>query len=336
MMDISSKTTQYSMTKPLADLGTTSMPTGNLIASTGKISLFDEDLAFNENNPYVGHSGSIVSGFTNTKMKFIFYDIVKNVGGYDYYIPLKTLYSEKVPQVSDTAATLDFDLRDLFYFLESEKSPELLLTNVSLSYAITVLLDSIGFSNYTFRRIVNEHELIIPFFFVGPDQNVAETLQQLAISSQSAMFFNEFNDLVVMSKRYLMPSVSERATDMILYGREESVVGGTALPNILNIASQEKKVYNGGEINYTTRYIQKSLGSIAQAPYIDEYKSYIYKPVLLQGKRLLRQLMSLLNRLQDTRCLPCPSRPTLSAKPHRTMQGVFRTISLTLEKASTG
>jgi hypothetical protein len=281
MMDISSKTTQYSMTKPLADLGTTSMPTGNLIASTGKISLFDEDLAFNENNPYVGHSGSIVSGFTNTKMKFIFYDIVKNVGGYDYYIPLKTLYSEKVPQVSDTAATLDFDLRDLFYFLESEKSPELLLTNVSLSYAITVLLDSIGFSNYTFRRIVNEHELIIPFFFVGPDQNVAETLQQLAISSQSAMFFNEFNDLVVMSKRYLMPSVSERATDMILYGREESVVGGTALPNILNIASQEKKVYNGGEINYTTRYIQKSLGSIAQAPYIDEYKSYIYKPVLL-------------------------------------------------------
>lgn len=281
--DITNKVESFSVTKTLSDLGTHSMPTGTLLASTGSLSLFDNELSFNENNPFNAETkqGSIISQYSNSRIKFLFYDIIKNVNSYDYYIPMKTLYSERIPQVSDTAASIDFDLRDLFFLLESKKSPELLLTNVSLSYAITVLLDSIGFSNYTFKRTAEDEELIIPFFFVGPDQNIAETLQQLAISSQTAMFFDEYNDLVVMSKNYLMPSATARPTDMVLYGQEELVDGNVVLPNIMNISSQEKSVYNGGEINYTTRYIQKSIGSIAQAPYIDEYKTYVYKPVLL-------------------------------------------------------
>lgn len=284
VVDISNMVLSYSVSKTLADLGNHSMPTGNLLASTGSVSLFDADLAFNENNTFdhLTSTGSLVSSYAGTKLKFLFYDIVKNVNGYDYYIPVKTLYTEKVPQVSgDTPATLQVELRDLFYLLESKKAPELLLTNVSVSYATTVLLDSIGFSNYTFKRVLNEEELIIPFFFVGPDLNVAEVLQQLAISSQSAMFFNEFNDLVVMSKNYILPDATARPTDLVLYGQETADGPEIALPNIINLSSQEKKVYNGGDINYTTRYIQKSIGSIAQAPYIDEYKSYVYKPVLL-------------------------------------------------------
>jgi hypothetical protein len=282
--DISDKTISYSISKTLSDLGSFPMPMGNLIASTGQMSLFDDDLAFNENNTFDEESnlGSIISQYSNGRLKFTFYDIVKNINSYDYYIPVKTMYSEKMPQVSDTAATLNVNLRDLFFLLESKKSPELLLTNVSLSYAVMVLLDNIGFSNYKFNRLYGEDELIIPYFFVGPDQNVAETLQQLAVSSQSAMFFDEYNDLVVMSKNYLLPSsTTDRRTDLVLYGQEEADDNGIALPNIINLASQEKLVYNGGEINYTTRYIQKSIGSIAQAPYSEEYKTYVYKPSLL-------------------------------------------------------
>lgn len=281
--DITDKVVNYGITKTMADLGNNSMPTGNLIAATGSISLFDDDLSFNERNVFdpETNSGSIISGYSDGRIKFLFYNIVKNVNGFDYYIPIKTMYSERVPQVSDTAATLNFDLRDLFFLLESKKSPELLLTNVSLSYAITVLLDNIGFSNYKFKRTAQDEELIIPYFFVGPDQNVAETLQQLAISSQSAIFFDEYNDLVVMSKNYILPKDTDRATDTTLYGQEVLEGDKVALPNIVNISAQDKQVYNGGEINYTTRYIQKSLGSISQAPYIDEYKTYVYKPSLL-------------------------------------------------------
>ncbi len=483
--DITEKTSNFSIKKTLSDLGTYSMPTGNLLASTGSITIFDEDLSFNENNLFNLETaqGSIISQYSNSKIKFLFYDIVKNIDNYDYYIPIKTLYSERIPQASDNAATISMELRDLFYFFESKKSPELLLRDVSLSYAIVVLLDSIGFSNYVFKRTEGENELNIPFFFVGPDQNIAETLQQLATSSQSAMFFDEYNNLVVMSRDYVLPSEEQRDTDLTFYGQEtaasyttrtnilpnpsvevnstgwngnntssavrtttdslfgttsiratynavasgaglfwwdspgtgpaypvtagktytfsvyvksnsetrsynptilwrdsdttvgnlisnisgvttscplntwtrvtvtgiapagakaavitvytsttttagnnayfdgalfeESLIAGTYfdgsfvdpasskgtisswsgtahssksilqtpvsyyLPNIMNISSQDKLVYNGGEINYTTRYIQKSIGSISQAPYIDEYKTYVYKPVLL-------------------------------------------------------
>ena len=40
-------------------------------------------------------------------------------------------------------------------------------------------------------------------------------------------------------------------------------------------------IYNNGKISYTTRYIQRSYGSIRQASMIDKDKTWIYKPVLL-------------------------------------------------------
>lgn len=316
--DITDKVMSFSVTKTLSDLGSYSMPTGNLLASTGQITIFDEDFAFNENNIFNNETnqGSIISQYSNSKIKFLFYDIVKNVEGYDYYIPIKTLYSEKIPQVSDTAAVISLDLRDMFYFLESKKSPELLLTNVSLSYAIMVLLDYVGFSNYVFKRTDDDEELIIPYFFVGPDQNLAETLQQLAMSSQSAIFFDEYNNLVVMSKNYILPSISARDTDLTLYGQEEIVGSNIALPNIMNISSQEKTVYNGGEINYTTRYIQKSIGSIAQAPYIDDYKTFIYKPVLLwevAGKELTKTVNESANQASGYSLAAMPIKTKLTS-----------------------
>jgi len=280
---ITNKVSTYSITKTLSDLGSTSIPVGNLFASVGSLSLFDEDFSFSSSNEFNENTnqGSIISKYVDDQMKFDFYDIVRNVNSIDYYIPVKTMYSQGFPQTSDVAATVNIEIRDFFFFLESQKAPSMLLTSVSLSYAITVLLDNVGFSNYIFKRTTNEKELIIPYFFVGPDQSIAEVLQQLATSSQSAMFFDEYNNLIIMSKNYMLPSEDERQTDLVLYGQEEVVNSKTNLPNIINISSKEKRVYNGGQINYTSRYIQRSLGSIVQAPYIDEYKTYTYKPSLL-------------------------------------------------------
>jgi hypothetical protein len=278
--DISDKVLSFSITKTLSDLGNNSIPVGNLIASVGDISIYDNDFSLNSNNVFDEETmtGSILAKYSDITSKFNFYDIIKNIGSYDYYIPIKTMYSQGFPQVSDTTGTISMSLRDFYFFLEYAKAPQMLLTDVSLSYAITVLLDNIGFSNYTFKRVEGESELIIPFFFVGPDQNVAEVLQQLAVSSQSGMFFDEYNNFVVMSKNYILPTSDQRSTDLVLYGNDQD----GNLPNIINLSSKDKKVYNGGNINYTTRYIQRSIGSTVQAPYVNtDYQTYIYKPSLL-------------------------------------------------------
>ena len=281
--DISDKIIDFKITKALSDIGVTSLPVGQLLASKGQISLFDDDQAFNEQN-----LNSIISKYVRKNIKFNFYEAILGVDGFDYYVPIKTLYSEGFPQADVTAGTLSIDLRDFFFFLESMPAPRLLTTQSSLSYAITTLLDYIGFSNYTFRRVDGESDPIIPYFFVAPDQNVAEVLNQLALATQTAMFFDEYNNFIVMSKDYLMPTEEQRITDFVISGNNNQTDAGVIenstsgnLPNIISIASKDKKIYNDGKINYTTRYIQRSYGSIRQSSLVDQEKTWIYKPALL-------------------------------------------------------
>ena len=283
VVNISDKVIEYNVKKILSDIGTTSLPVGQLLASTGSMSVFDDDQAFNENN-----QTSIISKYIRKNIKFGFYESVLDVNGDEYSVPIKTLYSEGFPQADVTAATVSLELRDFYFFLESMPAPRLLTTQTSLSYAVSLLLDYIGFSNYTFKRLGGESDPIIPYFFVAPDQNVAEVLNQLAVSTQTAMFFDEYNNFVVMSKDYLMPTTQQRATDFVLSGSNNQTDTGVIensssgkLPNILSIASQDKKIYNDGKINYTTRYIQRSYGSIRQSSLVDKEKTWIYKPALL-------------------------------------------------------
>ena len=286
--DLSDKTIQYNVTKILSDVGVTSLPVGQLLASTGTLNLFDDDQAFNENN-----TNSIVADYIRKNIKFNFYEIISNVQDtdgllYDYYVPIKTMYSEGFPQADVNAGTVDIQLRDFYFFLESMPAPRLMMTETSLSMAIVTLLDFIGFTNYIFKRIENESDPVIPYFFVAPDQNVAEVLNQLAVATQTAMFFDEYNNFVVMSKNYLMPDQNARPTDFVLLGNNNQSDSGVIensssgnLPNIISIASQDKKVYNDGKVSYTTRYLQRSYGSIRQSSMVDKEKTWIYKPALL-------------------------------------------------------
>ena len=283
VVDISDKVVDFKITKTLSDIGITSLPVGQLLASNGSLGLFDDDQAFNDQN-----SSSIVADYVRKNIKFNFYEIILNVDGFDYYVPIKTLYSEGFPQADVTAGTITINLRDFFFFLESMPAPRLLTTQTSLSYAITTLLDYIGFTNYSFKRTAGESDPIIPYFFVAPDQNVAQVLNQLALATQTAMFFDEYNNFIVMSKDYLMPTQAQRATDFVLLGSNNQTDTGVTenstsgnLPNILSISSQDKKIYNDGKINYTTRYIQRSYGSIRQSSMVDQNKTWIYKPSLL-------------------------------------------------------
>ena len=285
--DITDKVLSFNVSKTASDLGTSGLPVGQLLASTGGLQIFDYDNSFNPNNPK-----SIIKDYTSHNIQIKIYDVTVNVDGYDYFVPIKTMYSERFPSFSYTDRTVSLTLRDLFFYFESVKAPEMLVTNVSLSYAICLLLDSVGFSNYVFKRVSGEKELTIPFFYIPPDKTVAEILNDLAISTQTAMFFDEYNNFVMMSKNYMLPSEDDRATDITLYGTDDLVDTGIIennnknikLTNIMEISSEERNIYNGGTINYDSRYIQRSYGSIKQASMIDNEvaaKSWIYKPALL-------------------------------------------------------
>lgn len=282
--NLSDYTTGFSVTKSASDLGVSGMPVGQLLASTGSINLFDYDNSFNPNN-----SDSILSQYLSRNIQIKFYEVVLDVENFDYFVPIKTMYSDGFPNHSAKDRSVVLNLRDLFFYLESITAPQILATDVSLSYAVSLLLDSIGFSNYSFRRVDSDTDPIIPYFFIGPDTNVATILEQLARSAQCAMFFDEYNNFILMNKNYMLPESDERETDITLYGTADFEDTGvlknsntnTKLANIIEVSSTENNVYNGGQITYTSRYIQKSYGSIRQASLVDKEKTWIYKPALL-------------------------------------------------------
>jgi hypothetical protein len=283
-VDLSDKVEGFSLTKSASDLGNSGMPVGQLLAGVGSVQLFDYDLAFSSIN-----TNSIIRKYLTNNIQFKFYDVILDLNGNDYFVPIKTMYSEGIPDLSASDRSVSISLRDLFFYFESQTAPQILIQNASFSYAVSLLLDSIGFSNYVFKRDTNETEAIIPYFFVPPDRSVAEILNDLAVSTQTAAFFDEYNNLVFMSKEYMLPSSDGRETDLVLYGSKDFEVDGQitnktnsqSLANILEISSQNDEVYNDGKINYTTRYIQRSYGSLRQASMIDRDKTWIYKPALL-------------------------------------------------------
>jgi hypothetical protein len=287
-VDITDKVAGFSITRNASDLGISGMPVGQLLASVGSMDIFDYDQAFFEKN-----TNSLVSGYMSQNIQIKFYETISDVSGSSYIVPIKTMYSEGFPEISSKDRRVAVQLRDMFLHFESITAPQILVQDVSVSFAISTLLDYAGFSNYVFKRNPGESEMIIPNFSVAPDKTLAEVMSDLAVSSQSAMFFDEYNNFVVMSKNYMMPTAEEqlaleRPTTTLSGSKDYSDTGvlknaqdTDKVANILELASQDNHIYNDGVINYRSAYIQRSYSSIRQANMIDSAKTWVYKPALL-------------------------------------------------------
>jgi len=299
--DISSYVQSYSFTKTIAN-DSTGLPVGSIMAANGELSILNYDGAFTKNNVLrfiddidssnTPRIGSLVAQYIKPNIKFVFYEAILNVNGYDKFIPMKSMYAEEFTGTSGGTSELSIPIRDFFFRVESLKAPSMFFTDISLTSAVCLLMDSIGFSNYVFKGfdddLENENtnvsfkDPLIPFFFVNPDSSVAQALLDLSVSCQAAMYFDEYNRLVVMPKEYLLPEFGARESDIVLYGQVEiENDNAISLPNIANISNSETKIFNDGTIQYNIRYIQRDIKNLSQLSLFDEDRVYGYKPVLL-------------------------------------------------------
>jgi len=284
-VDMTNYVLNYEISKNLmaTDFG---LPVGGLVASTGNISLSNHDGVFTELNIFnnITRTGSIIANNLKPQVKFDLYESILDVNGFDKFIPLKTFYSENAAVATSGMQDVSLNLRDAYFILESNKATSMFLENSTLTKAVALLLDNIGFSNYVFKNINTANDPIIPFFFVEPDASVSEVLQRLAQATQTAMFFDEYNNFAVMPKEYLMPDISVRDESPAISERTTTLYGqktGGIVPNIESISGFETKILNDGQINYTTRYIQREVSKLEQASLSLSERTYGYKSSIL-------------------------------------------------------
>jgi hypothetical protein len=296
VVDLTDKVISVQINKGSSDIGNSGILVNGLVVSNGTVEIFDYDNSFGEYNAdsvlaIKDSEGTIKYNVASKNMQVKVYDIIYTETGMGYHIPVKVMYSDGFPSSESRDRRVSINLRDTFSFFEAMTATEVLFSNASLSFIIASLMDSIGFTNYIFKRIEDKDEPIIPYFFVRPNLTVAQVLEELAISTQTAVFFDEYNNLVFMSKEYMMPDLGDRSVDYTFRGSKDSQVSsdgivknerlGSTVASVIDIASKDEEIYNDGKIVYATRNVLKNYSSLLQAELRDSEKSWKYQNVLL-------------------------------------------------------
>ena len=259
--NVSNNVIEYTVDKAISE--DSLLPVGDMSVSNGTITLSNMDMVLNREMKFdpMTRKGSILAGRVRRNTKFLLYEIIKNVDvsgvKYDKFVPVKTLYATERPSVVSGTDDVNVTLRDLTFLFEERKAQNIVLRNASLTKAVAVLLDYVGFSNYIFHLGEKKNfsgqtsplDTIIPYFFVNETMSVAEALQALAVATQCAMFFDEYNNFVVMPREHF-------ATDPVytLRGGSANQDGRT---NIESIDGVDTQIISDVDITFTHRDIAR-------------------------------------------------------------------------------
>lgn len=211
-VDMTSYTESLSVSSTIGDQTSFGLPVGNVVISSGNIILYNEDQQF-----------LFANTLNNLKMlnQDVKFSIYQKVYAQDVNetlnIPIKILYSDSWTVSEDFSVSVS--LEDGFKFLRETKAVDLLFSSgVPYSVAILILLDNVGITGLEFKKSSNAPEFdkedtIIKSFFCAKEQSVLEVLQQIAVATQCAMFYDSVGKLNVLTKERLTQNVSIKQSE---------------------------------------------------------------------------------------------------------------------------
>lgn len=206
-IDMTSYTESFSVNSTIGDQTSFGLPVGSVVTSAGDITLYNEEQQFLFANTLNELK------MLNQDVKFSVYQKVEPEDVEDIlYIPIKILYSDSWTVNEDLSVSVS--LEDSFKFLRETKAVDLLFSSgVPFSVAVLILLDNVGISGYEFKKSSNlpsfdKEDTIIKSFFCSKEQSVLEVLQQIAVATQCAMYYDAVGKLNILTKERLTENVS--------------------------------------------------------------------------------------------------------------------------------
>ncbi len=218
-------------------------PVGTASSNVANVSLSNFDGQFNNEN-----TGSIYYGLIDSNAEFtmdVVYDLA-NFGGGTESIREFTMHVDNWGETS--ALEMSATLKDSSKFLQEEKVPNILLENVTVGEAIWRICDSIGFTEYEYEKKDDDPSSTLRYFWTDSEKTVWETLQELAEATQTAIYFDEFDDLRIKTRESAFdlaknPTWALEATNANkLADVVEATITADYEANVVNINYKDTKV----------------------------------------------------------------------------------------------
>jgi hypothetical protein len=199
VVDFTGYTEAFSVDTTIGD-ASLGLPVGSIVSSTGTIELFNEDNLISNKN-----LDSILDNILKPNVKFTILNVLSS-GDVTRYVPVKVLYAESWNEESNWKVSVS--LEDSMRFLKDKSASDMLLASrdgIRVSAIIKILLDNAGVSRFGFNKSSDGDEydyedIALDFFRCRKEQSVAEVLNEIAQSTQLSIFFDNFNNLIAMTK----------------------------------------------------------------------------------------------------------------------------------------
>lgn len=201
--DLSTHVKSFSVDKELGDPSDLA-PVGSASTNTGTVTFVNPNSLFSENNV----SGPFYGLFVKNAMFHIY---MNYLSGTIYKTKIATMMSDK--WTSRGRESAEVTLVDKSIVLQNMKCRDMVVynteevTSLSLSHALQSLLDSVGFSNYTFKTLNDLGN--IEFLWSKKEQTPWEIIKEIALSHQISIYFDEVGKLQIISRGYIYPEKKE-------------------------------------------------------------------------------------------------------------------------------
>lgn len=263
--DMTSYTTDLSTNSRIGD-SNLGLPSGSIVTSNGNITFFNKDNLISNTN-----TNSILNNLIKPNVKFTILNKLES-GSIIKYVPIKIMYADSWDLSSDWSANVS--LSDYTKFWKTQAPPDILLGSsdgIRCSAIIKILLDNAGFTKYSFNKTGDTDEYVyedkkLDFFYCDgvSSSTIMSTLEDIAKSMQLSMFFDQYNNFVVMTKEAVTQKQYEYdywfvadENNITVDDPEYSVINGHYLSNVETFDDKIIQPITSGEIEYTNLGIPK-------------------------------------------------------------------------------
>jgi hypothetical protein len=262
------------------DMGTPSFitPLGGASSNTASVQLSNIDGRYNNTN-----DESLFFGLIDKNVKFTYrigYDTTPVGGSGMVYVTEYTMFSDSWSGQGEETTTIS--MKDASKFLQEMKPPKMFFENMTLGRIVWQLCDIMGFSDYKYEKIDDDKATIVPYFWTDGEKTLWEIFSSLAVTTQSAIYFDEFGILQILTRDKAYNLGNPIAWQL------DGLKVGTKQPDIVDISQK----YDYEANNVTVRYAKTSMSAAkGRTPVMD----IVWQPegdVVLRSSQLRESMNS--------------------------------------------